>query len=159
MVKDTARLSLRHTYIPKVPVDFAGPSYFGGKNDQLVLCAGKGARLVRCDAGLPLISITAGDIHIWERESGALIHHIPARSGGVHTGHRRANPTCVASSAVPGSLLLATGHRTGFVNVWGAPLSIADPEETQLSQEREQGQAGAVDSVMDTSKPRGIESG
>ena len=29
--------------MPKFPVDFAGPSYFGGKNDQLVLCAGKGA--------------------------------------------------------------------------------------------------------------------
>lgn len=28
--------------MPKVPVDFAGPSYFGGKNDELVLCAGKG---------------------------------------------------------------------------------------------------------------------
>lgn len=43
MVKDQARLTLRHTYMPKVPVDFAGPSYFGGKDDQLVLCAGKGA--------------------------------------------------------------------------------------------------------------------
>lgn len=49
MVKDrddsavsTARLSLRHTFMPKVPVDFAGPSYFGGKEDQLVLCASKG---------------------------------------------------------------------------------------------------------------------
>ena len=39
---DSIRLSLRHTYMPKSPVDFAGPSYFGGKNDQLVLCAGKG---------------------------------------------------------------------------------------------------------------------
>ena len=29
--------------MPKVAVDFAGPSYFGGKNDELVLCAGKGA--------------------------------------------------------------------------------------------------------------------
>ena len=36
-----ARLSLRHTYMPKVSVDFAGPSYFGGKDDQLVLCAAK----------------------------------------------------------------------------------------------------------------------
>jgi hypothetical protein len=44
MVKDQARLTLRHTYMPKVPVDFAGPSYFGGKDDQLVLCAGKGAQ-------------------------------------------------------------------------------------------------------------------
>jgi WD repeat-containing protein 26 len=48
MVKDqndpndkNARLTLRHTYMPKVPVDFAGPSYFGGKDDQLVLCAAK----------------------------------------------------------------------------------------------------------------------
>lgn len=37
-----ARLSLRHTYMPKVVVDFAGPSYFGGKDDQLIVCAGKG---------------------------------------------------------------------------------------------------------------------
>jgi len=37
-----ARLSLRHTYMPKATVDFAGPSYFGGKDDQLVVCAGKG---------------------------------------------------------------------------------------------------------------------
>lgn len=49
MVKDredptvmTARLTLRHTFMPKVPIDFAGPSYFGGKDDSLVLCAGKG---------------------------------------------------------------------------------------------------------------------
>lgn len=40
--KDIGRLSLRHTYMPKTSVDFAGPSYFGGKHDQLVLCAGKG---------------------------------------------------------------------------------------------------------------------
>ena len=36
------RLSLRHTYMPKAIVDFAGPSYFGGKEDQLIVCAGKG---------------------------------------------------------------------------------------------------------------------
>lgn len=39
-----ARLTLRHTYMPKIKVNFAGPSYFGGKNNELVLCAGKGAR-------------------------------------------------------------------------------------------------------------------
>ena len=37
-----ARLSLVHTYMPKTMVEFAGPSYFGGQNDQLVICAGKG---------------------------------------------------------------------------------------------------------------------
>ncbi|TFK23803.1 hypothetical protein FA15DRAFT_705179, partial [Coprinopsis marcescibilis] len=36
-----ARLTLRHTYMPKISVDFAGPSYFGGKNNELVLCPGK----------------------------------------------------------------------------------------------------------------------
>ena len=35
-----AQLHLRHTYM--AAVDFAGPSYFGGKDDQLILCAGKG---------------------------------------------------------------------------------------------------------------------
>lgn len=40
-----ARLTLRHTFLPKVHMDVAGPSYFGGKDDQLVLCAGKGAFL------------------------------------------------------------------------------------------------------------------
>jgi hypothetical protein len=28
--------------MPRIMVDFAGPSYFGGKDDQLVLCAAKG---------------------------------------------------------------------------------------------------------------------
>jgi len=51
MVKDrnkpeapaASRLSLRHTYVSKAPVDFAGHCNFGGKDDQLVLCASKGA--------------------------------------------------------------------------------------------------------------------
>ena len=38
----TGGLMLRHTYMPKTVVDFAGTSYFGGKDDQLILCAGKG---------------------------------------------------------------------------------------------------------------------
>jgi hypothetical protein len=38
----TTTLSLRHTYIPKTVVDFAGTSSFGGRDDELVLCAGKG---------------------------------------------------------------------------------------------------------------------
>ena len=42
----SVRLSLVHTYMPKAPVDFAGPSYFGGKDDQLILCAGKGEQAV-----------------------------------------------------------------------------------------------------------------
>jgi hypothetical protein len=37
-----ASLVLQHTFMAKMPVDFAGPSYFGGKDDSLILCAGKG---------------------------------------------------------------------------------------------------------------------
>ncbi|KAH9963011.1 WD40-repeat-containing domain protein [Russula dissimulans] len=62
----TITLSLRHTYIPKTPVDFAGSSSFGGRDDELVLCAGK-----------------AGDIHIWDRESASYLHHIPRRHWGA----------------------------------------------------------------------------
>ncbi|KAF8627354.1 hypothetical protein AX15_004423 [Amanita polypyramis BW_CC] len=36
------RLTLKHTYLPKSPVYFAGPSYFAGRNNELVLSAGKG---------------------------------------------------------------------------------------------------------------------
>lgn len=42
MVKGDARLALLHTYMPKYETDFAGPSYFGGRDDQLVFCASKG---------------------------------------------------------------------------------------------------------------------
>jgi hypothetical protein len=51
MVKDrnkpeapaASRLSFRHTYVSKSAVDVAGPGNFGGKDDQLVLCATKGS--------------------------------------------------------------------------------------------------------------------
>ena len=46
MVKDDARLFLAHTYMPNQETDFAGPSYFGGKNDQMVFCASKGTFLL-----------------------------------------------------------------------------------------------------------------
>ncbi|KAH9073045.1 hypothetical protein EDB83DRAFT_2313141 [Lactarius deliciosus] len=90
-----SRLSLRHTYMPKSPVDFAGPSHFGGKDDQLVLCAGK-----------------AGDIHIWDRESGALLHHVRAQSLGG------GDLTCVAWNPAADPFMFATGSHDGAVRVW-----------------------------------------
>ncbi|KAI0074084.1 WD40 repeat-like protein [Panus rudis PR-1116 ss-1] len=96
-VKDSVRLSLRHTYMPKVQVDFAGPSYFGGKNDQLILCAGKG-----------------GDIHIWDRESAALLHHIRAQSLG-------GDLTCIAWNHAHDSFMFATGSHDGGVRIWTTP--------------------------------------
>ncbi|KAH9478462.1 putative WD repeat-containing protein [Psilocybe cubensis] len=103
----TSRLSLRngtsssltwprrHTYMPKGPVDFAGSSYFGGQNNELVMCAAK-----------------AGDIHIWDRESGALLHSIRAQANG-------GDLTCIAwnhSSSDP--FMFATGSHDGGVRVW-----------------------------------------
>ena len=61
MVKDrnrpeapaASRLSLRHTYVSRSSVDVAGPSNFGGKDDQLVLCASNGG-LIRLSSATPL---------------------------------------------------------------------------------------------------------
>ncbi|QRW18765.1 WD repeat protein [Rhizoctonia solani] len=55
------RLVLAHTYFTKYPVDFAGPSYFGGVKDTFVLAASK-----------------SGEIYIWERSSGVLLHSLKA---------------------------------------------------------------------------------
>ncbi|KAI0064262.1 WD40 repeat-like protein [Artomyces pyxidatus] len=112
MVKDrlrhdttTTRLSLRHTYMPKFPVDFAGPSYFGGKDDQLVLCAGK-----------------AGDIHIWDRESGSLLHHVRAQALG-------GDLTCIAWNPAADPFMFATGSHDGAVRIWTSTApTIPTPE-------------------------------
>ncbi|TBU39880.1 WD40 repeat-like protein [Dichomitus squalens] len=97
------RLSLRHTYMPKTQVDFAGPSYFGGKNDQLVLCAGK-----------------AGDIHIWDRESGTLLHHIRSQTVG-------GDLTCIAWNHAWDTFMFATGSHDGAVRIWTSPASSNIP--------------------------------
>ncbi|KIY47537.1 hypothetical protein FISHEDRAFT_66082 [Fistulina hepatica ATCC 64428] len=90
--------SLSHTYMPKTPVSFAGPSYFGGKNDELVLCAGK-----------------AGDIHIWDRESGALLHHVRGQQIG-------GDLTCIAwNNAAEDPFMFATGSHDGGVRIWTSP--------------------------------------
>jgi len=89
-----ARLSLRHTYMPRTIVDFAGPSYFGGKDDQLIVCAGK-----------------AGDIHIWDRESAALLHHVRAQMVG-------GDLTCLAWNPAVDPFMFATGSHDGAVRIW-----------------------------------------
>ncbi|KAI0090434.1 WD40-repeat-containing domain protein [Irpex rosettiformis] len=106
ILKENVRLSLRHTYMPKVPVDFAGPSYFGGKNDQLVLCAGK-----------------AGDIFIWDRESAALLHHIrPQALGG-------GDMTCIAWNHAADHFMFATGSHDGAVRIWTNQTSDNNADE------------------------------
>ncbi|XP_006463427.1 hypothetical protein AGABI2DRAFT_187019 [Agaricus bisporus var. bisporus H97] len=94
--KEHSRLTLRHTYMPKTAVDFAGPSYFGGRNKELVLCAGK-------------------DIFIWDTESGVLLHHILAQA---HSG----DLTCIAwNHAVSDPFMFASGSHDGTVRIWTKP--------------------------------------
>ncbi|KAF9009980.1 hypothetical protein BDQ17DRAFT_1347270 [Cyathus striatus] len=100
-----ARLILRHTYMPKTSVDFAGPSYFGGKNQELVLSAGK-----------------AGDIHIWDTESGAVVHHIRAQQHG-------GDLTALAwNHAAEDPFMFATGSHDGGLRIWTRP----DPEHNDM---------------------------
>lgn len=123
-VKDTARLSLRHTYMPKFSVDFAGPSYFGGKNDQLVLCAGKG-ELMRIVHSIQLTyTHIAGDIHIWDRESGALLHHVRAQALG-------GDLTCIAWNHAVDPFMFATGSHDGAVKIWTTPPADHVPSHPQ----------------------------
>jgi len=90
----TVTLSLRHTYIPKTVVDFAGPSSFGGRDDELVLYAGK-----------------SGDIHIWDRESASYLHYIRAQSLG-------GDMTCIAWNPAADAFMFATGSHDGTVQIW-----------------------------------------
>ncbi|EKM77352.1 hypothetical protein AGABI1DRAFT_108190 [Agaricus bisporus var. burnettii JB137-S8] len=96
--RESSRLTLRHTYVPENTVDFAGPSYFGGHNHELVLCAGK-----------------KGDIFIWGTESGALLRHILPQA---HSG----DLTCIAwNQAASDSFMFATGSHNGAVRIWAKP--------------------------------------
>jgi hypothetical protein len=84
--------------MPKISIDFAGPSYFGGREDQLVLCAAK-----------------SGDIHIWDRDSGALLHHIRGSTAG-------GDLTCIAwNIAWDNPFMFATGNHDGMVKIWTTP--------------------------------------
>ncbi|EIW78840.1 hypothetical protein CONPUDRAFT_155557 [Coniophora puteana RWD-64-598 SS2] len=108
-VSTVMRLSLRHTYMPKSNVDFSGPSYFGGKEDQLVLCAGK-----------------AGDLHIWDRDSAVLLHYIrPQALGDV---------TCIAwNQATDEQFMFATGSHDGTVRVWTNPSVLESKNHSTSS--------------------------
>lgn len=108
-----ARLTLRHTYLPKVHMDFAGPSYFGGKEDQLVLCAGK-----------------AGDIHIWERDTATLLHYVkPQPFGG--------DLTCVAwNHSTDDPFMLATGSHDGTVRIWTTPVGDRSSDDASYLERR-----------------------
>ena len=54
-----------------------------------------------------------GDIHIWDQESGALLHFIRAQA------HGGGDLTCIAwNSAAHDPFMFATGSHDGSVRVW-----------------------------------------
>ncbi|KAG9312798.1 WD40-repeat-containing domain protein [Chiua virens] len=112
----TSRLSLKHTFALKGPVDIAGPCHFGGKDDQFVLCAGK-----------------SGDVHIWDRETAALLHCIrPQNAPSV------GDLTCIAwNHATDDPMMLATGSHDGTIRVYSTtPPSDgqSDDEESSVAE-------------------------
>ncbi len=119
--------------MPKVQVEFAGPSYFGGKNDELVLCAGKGPfSHIICESRL-LMQDSAGDIHIWDTESGALLHHVRAQALG-------GDLTCIAwNPAAEDPFMFATGSHDGAVRIWTRPTESTDTGDEAVSSVLENG--------------------
>ena len=73
----TSRLTPKHTFVLKVHVDFAGPCYFAGRDDQFVWCAGKGSfvshRLTYSDE-LPQLETYTSGTEILRRFSTVYAH-------------------------------------------------------------------------------------
>ncbi|KAG8790503.1 hypothetical protein FRC12_011735 [Ceratobasidium sp. 428] len=123
------RLFLAHTYFAKRPVDFAGPSYFGGMEDSLILCASKG-----------------GEIFIWERESGMLLHSLKAPDKEL------VNLAWNYSSL--NGLMFASAAHDGMVRIWrtiatSSPMpvfgSLFDPIRTESPISTQPGLPGLAD--------------
>ncbi|KAF8599393.1 hypothetical protein BDV93DRAFT_526171 [Ceratobasidium sp. AG-I] len=115
--EEKCQLVLAHTYFTEHPVNFAGPSYFGGVNDTFVLCASKG-----------------GEIYIWESSSGILLHSLKAPDQEL---------TNIAwNHKSPSGFMFASAAHDGMVRIWTTtarpilpqpPRSLASsPEPTEV---------------------------
>ena len=78
----------------------------------------------------------AGDIHIWDRESGTLLHHVHAQSLGG------GDLTCVAWNPAVDPFMFATGSHNGAVRIW---TSVSAPLQDK------RGRSGSVTPLSDTS--------
>lgn len=78
----------------------------------------------------------AGDIHIWDRESGTLLHHVHAQSLGG------GDLTCVAWNPAVDPFMFATGSHNGAVRIW---TSVSAPSQDK------RGRSGSVTPLSDTS--------
>ncbi|KAG8910776.1 hypothetical protein FRC02_007015 [Tulasnella sp. 418] len=102
----TAKLELHHACVPASQVRFEGPSYFGGTRDQFVFSASRN-----------------GEIHIWDRESGLLLHTIQAMQG---TGEEGGYLSAMAwNRGNPDVFMVAAALHDGDIRVWTAPAPPA----------------------------------
>ena len=94
----------------------SGPSYFSGRNQELVLCAGKSTfNFCSIPRYYLLICNEAGDIHIWDQESGELLRHIGSNASG-------GDLTCIAWNPTSDeNFMFATGGHDGLVRIWTKP--------------------------------------
>jgi len=125
IVANEGRLRLLNTYMPTAPVDFAGPSYFGGVKDQFVICAGK-----------------KGDIHIWDRETGLLLHSL--QGANIVDGGTEDLTGIAWNHRAPGQFMFASATHDGTVRIWTAQ---APPETAPPSRAESPGPMGRMRSL------------
>ncbi|KLO19357.1 WD40 repeat-like protein [Schizopora paradoxa] len=94
IIGTTACLTLEQTFMPKRPVDFAGPSHFGGRDDELVVSAGKN-----------------GTIYVWDSKTGFLLHQFSTRD-------IEGELTCIAWNHASDKFMFGAGRHDGTVRVW-----------------------------------------
>ncbi|KAG8946864.1 hypothetical protein FRC03_001246 [Tulasnella sp. 419] len=109
----TLNISLHYSCEVDQHVEFAGEAYFGGANDELIICATKN-----------------GKIHIWDTQSGYLLPPHQAQ----HVRGDKGRVTGIAWSNVNRHrYMLASGHGDGTIRLWRAkvPKTQVDaaPEE------------------------------
>ncbi|KAF8548780.1 hypothetical protein OG21DRAFT_1515937 [Imleria badia] len=106
----TARLNLQHSFALDVPTSIASSCYFGGKDEQFVVCVGK-----------------AGSVHIWDRETAALLHHFRP----MNVSEPR-DMTCIGwNNGVDEPMIFATGSHDGTVCVWSTVTVHRAEEEAR----------------------------
>ena len=75
-----------------------------------------------CACSLMFPCDVAGDIHIWDQESGALLHHVRVQANG-------GDLTCIAwNHAFEDPFMFATGSHDGAVRIWTKRTEDSDDE-------------------------------
>lgn len=112
VIEDSACLTLEQTYMPKRPVDFAGPSHFGGRDDELVVCAGKSTTLFLLDDTMTdYLTRSDGMIYVWDSKTGFLLHQFP-------TQDIDGDLTCLTWNHASEKFMFGAGRHNGTVRIW-----------------------------------------